>query len=227
MPAPELLQIRTCRNPSKTNVSPASLYLQMSVIKREKALDVGLRTLRKAGVEGVMVDVWWGIVEEAGPRKYDFSAYKRLFRKVAEHGLKIQAVMSFHAAGGNVGDTCKIPLPPWVLHIGEGNPDIFYTDSSRHRNKEYISLGCDHLPLFWGRSPMQMYCGFIEAFADEFNDMLGAPPRCEFCLQQLCLSLPSCNGLPSYHGQSASLRGHQESVRFGRRLPDGHAIILV
>lgn len=56
--------------------------MQMSVIKREKALDVGLRTLRKAGVEGVMVDVWWGIVEEAGPTKYDFSAYRRLFQKV-------------------------------------------------------------------------------------------------------------------------------------------------
>ena len=52
------------------------------MIKREQALDVGLRTLRKAGVEGVMVDVWWGIVEEAGPRRYDFSAYQRLFAKV-------------------------------------------------------------------------------------------------------------------------------------------------
>lgn len=31
--------------------------------------------------------------------------------QVAEHGLKVQAVMSFHAAGGNVGDTCKVPLP--------------------------------------------------------------------------------------------------------------------
>ena len=55
---------------------------QVSVIKREKALEVGLRTLKRAGVEGVMVDVWWGIVEGAAPGTYDFSAYKRLFRKV-------------------------------------------------------------------------------------------------------------------------------------------------
>jgi hypothetical protein len=41
--------------------------------------------------------------------------------------------MSFHAAGGNVGDTCKIPLPKWVLDIGERNPDIFYTDKQMHR----------------------------------------------------------------------------------------------
>ena len=60
---------------------------QIPVIKREKALEVGLQTLRQAGVEGVMVDVWWGIVENAGPGKYDFSAYKRLFHKVgiAQH----------------------------------------------------------------------------------------------------------------------------------------------
>lgn len=55
---------------------------QVSVIKREKALEVGLRTLKRAGVEGVMVDVWWGIVEGAAPGAYDFSAYKRLFHKV-------------------------------------------------------------------------------------------------------------------------------------------------
>ena len=29
-----------------------------------------------------MVDVWWGIVENAAPGQYDFSAYKRLFHKV-------------------------------------------------------------------------------------------------------------------------------------------------
>jgi hypothetical protein len=31
--------------------------------------------------------------------------------QVAASGLKVQAVMSFHAAGGNVGDTCRISLP--------------------------------------------------------------------------------------------------------------------
>jgi beta-amylase len=53
--------------------------------------------------------------------------------RCAVAGLKVQAVMSFHAAGGNVGDTCKIPLPKWVVDIGERNPDIFYTDKQMHR----------------------------------------------------------------------------------------------
>lgn len=92
---------------------------RVSVLKKERALEIALHTLRHAGVEGVMVDVWWGIVERGGPKQYDFAAYKRLFHKVAAAGLKVQAVMSFHAAGGNVGDTCKIPLPKWVHEIGE------------------------------------------------------------------------------------------------------------
>lgn len=54
---------------------------RVAILKRERALEIALHTLRSAGVEGVMVDVWWGICERAGPRNYDFSAYKRLFHK--------------------------------------------------------------------------------------------------------------------------------------------------
>lgn len=146
---------------------------KVSVLKKERSLEIALHTLKQAGVEGVMVDVWWGIAERAGPGCYDFSAYKRLFYKVARAGLKVQAVMSFHAAGGNVGDTCKIPLPKWVLDIGEKNPDIYYTDKSGHRNKECLSLGCDDVPLFWGRSPVEVYRDFMDAFCDHFQHLFG------------------------------------------------------
>ena len=124
---------------------------KVSVVKREQALQVGLQMLRKGGVEGVMIDVWWGIVEHAGPKQYLFSAYQ--FTTAAQAGLKIQAVMSFHAAGGNVGDTCKISLPRWIAEIGARNPDIYYTDKQGYRNKECLSLGCDAEALFWGRTP--------------------------------------------------------------------------
>lgn len=67
------------------------------VLLREQALEIGLEMLSRAGVEGVMIDVWWGTAEHAGPRQYDFSAYRKLFEQVASKGLKVQAVMSFHA----------------------------------------------------------------------------------------------------------------------------------
>ena len=43
------------------------------------------------------------------------------------------------------------------------------------RNKECLSLGCDNEPLFNGRTPIEMYHDFIEAFADVFQDMFGEP----------------------------------------------------
>ena len=36
---------------------------------------------------------------------------------VKSTGLRIQAVMSFHACGGNVGDYAQVPLPEWVLKV--------------------------------------------------------------------------------------------------------------
>jgi len=149
------------------------------ILLREKAIEVGLDMLVAAGVEGVMIDIWWGMAEHAAPGLYDFSAYRRLFEQVASRGLKVQAVMSFHAAGGNVGDTCTISLPPWVLEAGESLPDIFYTDAWGQRNRECLSLGCDDLPVLPGpkntrRSPVTAYTDFIAAFTDEFQHLFGS-----------------------------------------------------
>ena len=93
--------------------------------------------------------------------------------QAANAGLKIQAVMSFHAAGGNVGDTCNIPLPGWVTAIGDSNPDIYFTDRAGVRNRECLSLGCDNEPLFHGRAPVDLYRDFVETFADEFEHLFG------------------------------------------------------
>lgn len=125
-----------------------------------------------------MVDVWWGICERAGPGVYDFRAYKTLFHKIAATGLKIQAVMSFHTAGANVGDTCHVPLPPWVHEVGKTNPDIYYTDRAGNRNRECLSIGCDYETLFYGRSPLEMYEGLMRAFVDKFQHLFGALHLC-------------------------------------------------
>lgn len=38
---------------------------------------------------------------------------------------------------------------------------------------EYISLGCDILPVLRGRSPVQAYTDFMRSFRDAFRPLLG------------------------------------------------------
>lgn len=109
-----------------------------------------LRRLRDAGVDGVMADVWWGIVEGAGPERYEWRAYRELFGMVRDEGLRLQAIMSFHACGGNVGDAVNVPIPRWVREVGDDDPDVFYTSANGARNQEYLSIGVDDQPLFHG-----------------------------------------------------------------------------
>jgi len=75
------------------------------VLNRKKAMWTSLMALKKAGVEGVMVDVWWGLVEKDGPSVYNWRGYTDLMEMAKQVGLKVQAVMSFHQCGGNVGDS--------------------------------------------------------------------------------------------------------------------------
>lgn len=127
-----------------------------NVLEDKDKLESQLKELKAAGVDGIMVDVWWGIIESKGPRQYDWSAYRSLFELIQQYELKLQAIMSFHQCGGNVGDVVTIPIPKWVLEIGETNPDIFYTNRSGNRNKEYLTIGVDHKPLFYGRTAIEV-----------------------------------------------------------------------
>lgn len=127
-----------------------------NVFRNQDKCEKQFKELRAAGVDGIMVDVWWGIVEANGPRQYDWSAYRSLFQLVQKTGLKIQAIMSFHQCGGNIGDDVYIPIPKWVLTIGENNPDIFYTNRAGTRNKECLSLAVDNQPLFESRTAVQV-----------------------------------------------------------------------
>ncbi|KAL7164953.1 hypothetical protein ACSBR2_040782 [Camellia fascicularis] len=142
-------------------------------LNKPRAMNASLMALKSAGVEGVMVDAWWGLVEKDGPLNYNWEGYAELVKMVQKHGLKLQVVMSFHQCGGNVGDSCSIPLPPWVLEEISKNPDLVYTDRSSRRNPEYISLGCDSSPVLKGRTPIQVYTDYMRSFCDRFNDYLG------------------------------------------------------
>ncbi|KAJ7952612.1 Beta-amylase [Quillaja saponaria] len=143
-------------------------------LNKPRAMNASLMALKSAGVEGVMVDAWWGLVEKDGPLKYNWEGYADLVQMVQRHGLKLQVVMSFHQCGGNVGDSCSIPLPPWVLEEISKNPDLVYTDRSGRRNPEYISLGCDSMPVLRGRTPLQVYSDYMRSFRNRFRASLGS-----------------------------------------------------
>ncbi|KAL4278773.1 hypothetical protein GQ457_03G005860 [Hibiscus cannabinus] len=162
------------------NYVPVYVMLQLGVISNDNVfedrpkIERQLKELRAAGVDGVMVDVWWGIVESKGPKQYDWSAYRSLFALVQECGLKLQAIMSFHRCGGNVGDVVTIPLPKWVLGIGETDPDVFYTNRKGNRNEEYLTIGVDSQPIFHGRTAVQMYSDYMKSFRENMSDFLEA-----------------------------------------------------
>ncbi|XP_072965771.1 beta-amylase 1, chloroplastic-like [Typha angustifolia] len=142
-------------------------------VARRKTMVASFMALAAAGVEGIAVECWWGIVERAGPGVYDWAGYLDLVAMAKQYGLKVRAIMAFHQCGSSPGDPCWVPLPQWVLEEMDKEPDIAYCDRFGRRNKEYISLGCDTIPLLKGRSPIQAYSDFMRSFRDTFKDFLG------------------------------------------------------
>jgi len=126
-----------------------------------------LDAIRAVGVDGFMVDVWWGITEP-NPRAYEFGAYRQLVDMAKERELQVQVVASFHQCGGNIDDTCDIPLPPFVRNT-EG---IWYQDVDQRENREYVSLFADDAAV-GNRTTLELYSDWFAAFAGAFAPDLG------------------------------------------------------
>ncbi|KAK6251483.1 Glycoside hydrolase [Theobroma cacao] len=138
-----------------------------------KTMSYSLHALADAGVEGVVLEIWWGLVERYAPGVYNWHGYKELVELAMRSGLKVRVVMAFHQCGMGPDDPHWISLPRWVLEEIQKNPDLAYADKFGRRNMEYISLGCDTLPVLRGRSPLQAYADFMRNFRDTFGHFLG------------------------------------------------------
>ncbi|BBN10250.1 beta-amylase [Marchantia polymorpha subsp. ruderalis] len=158
-------------------------------------LKYDLRALKSVNVDGVMVDCWWGLVEGKAPQHYNWNGYRQLFNIVREAGLKLQVVMSFHQCGGNVGDDTNIPIPSWVLDIGEKNPDIFFTDRQGVRNPECLSWGVDKERVLAGRTGLEIYYDFMRSFRSQFDEFFE-----DGTITEIEVGLGACGELryPSY-----------------------------
>lgn len=131
-----------------------------------------LNQLKSVGVTGVMSDCWWGLVEGT-EKSYNFAPYSQLTQMVADAGLKMEYVLSFHRCGGNVGDTCNYPLPAWVT---SSTSDIWYQDQHGNKDTEYVSLFADDKAVLGSakRTPMQAYKDFMTAFKSSLSKFIGS-----------------------------------------------------
>lgn len=95
------------------------LSIPINLMAPLKVTDFGafhyeLLLARDMGAEAITVDVWWGDVEGVADNQFDWSYYDTIFSMIRNAGLKIKPIMSFHQAGGNVGDTYYSFLPAWL-----------------------------------------------------------------------------------------------------------------
>lgn len=99
---------------SKCNV----LFMEYNTYRfRLKALTVSLKALKLAGVHGVAVEVWWGIVERFCPLEFKWSLYEELFRLISEAGLKLHVSLCFHSNMHLFGGKGGISLPLWIREV--------------------------------------------------------------------------------------------------------------
>ena len=97
---------------------PIFKFLFQTCCFRFKAIRASLNALKVAGVHGVAVEVWWGVVERFSPLSYDWFLYEHLFKLISDCGLKLHAALSFHS---NMRSTFRgqegVSLPQWILEV--------------------------------------------------------------------------------------------------------------
>ncbi|EAY20846.1 Glycosyl hydrolase family 14 protein [Trichomonas vaginalis G3] len=160
--------------------------------KNESQFTYYLDRLRSAGVDGIMIDVWWGLTEKQ-EKQYVFTGYHKAFDYIKARNLKIIPVFSFHQCGGNVGDQCNISLPDFIIK-SEQVP--FFIDQDGKDDKEYISPAYDNVAITTsGRTPLHCYRDWMTQFKKEFGTMIDNGD-----IAELEIGLGACGELryPSY-----------------------------
>ncbi|KVH89110.1 Glycoside hydrolase, catalytic domain-containing protein [Cynara cardunculus var. scolymus] len=144
-----------------------------------------LKILKSVGVDGVMVDTWWGIVEANSPQQYNWK--------------------------GNVGDDVHIPLPKWVREIGQGNPDIYFTDRDGRRNPESLTWGIDKERVLKGRTAIEVYFEYMRSFRVEFDEFFE-----DGSITEIEIGLGACGELryPSYPAKHGSYNSQPQDTKF-------------
>lgn len=131
-----------------------------------------INKIKESGAAGIMIDVWWGIAEQSA-KNYNFNAWKEVASMCQNAGLKMQVVASFHRCGGNVNDSCNIPIPSFVLTAARNN-DLLYKDQWGNVDEECLSVSADTSSVFNGRNAVEMYYDFINAMLSQLSSYVNS-----------------------------------------------------
>ena len=130
------------------------------------AFSAQLKIAKSMGIDAVSVDVWWGKVERTGDNVFDWSYYDRIVAAVEAAGLHWVPIMSFHQCGGNVGDSCNIPIPVWIWDRfkdqGVSREALQYRSERDNVSSEVVAVWQDKLVV-------PQYQEFMNAFQSHFS----------------------------------------------------------
>jgi hypothetical protein len=160
-----------------------------------------LSTVKAYGVDAVSVDVWWGKVEGAGDNQFNWSYYDQVFQTITSRGLDIVPIFSFHQCGGNVGDTCNIPLPSWLwgkYASSTFNGVAIGTNGLKHRSEQ--GNFSSETVQGWATPLVQNeYQAFTQAFVARYGSTYANR------MQEINVSLGPAGELryPSYNGHDS------------------------
>lgn len=180
---------------------PLDWMVDGDVLRNPEKLQAELPQLKAHGVSGVMADIWWGFCEPE-PRQYHFGALRSLCQVLQAAGLKLQATLSFHQCGGNVGDSVNIGLPAFVLEAARPE-GLFYRSRTGTVTEECLSLSADARSIFacgpssgQKRSALECYRDYIEALTVHCSEYLGGT------IVEMQVGMGPCGELryPSYMG---------------------------
>ncbi|MFG1591895.1 family 14 glycosylhydrolase [Halobacteriovorax sp. CON-3] len=96
-----------------------------------------LHEIKALGATGVSTDIWWGLVEK-NDNQFDWQYYQLLSDLIIQAGLKWVPILSFHQCGGNVGDTCNVPIPNWLWK--KYGHDAMSKSEQGNYSKEFLSV---------------------------------------------------------------------------------------
>jgi len=137
------------------------------VVEDWDAFNRQLQQAKNIGVTAVSTDVWWGKAEGGADQQFDWSYYDKVSGAIIATGLKWVPILSFLQCGGNVGDTCDIPIPHWIWKLLGGNKSYrhMYKSEQGKFSREVIALWSDD-------KAKSQYFEFIRDFSEWYNHAL-------------------------------------------------------